>query len=116
MTEDDVLSGEGEYSRFAFDALRAEEIGTTPSLDSFVYQLLGENARLTETELTTAFARTGANLEEAVGLIDRMIRLGVLGVETRPDHFEYSDDESDLRRNKGLARGVARIGGGGSTV
>ena len=110
VEEADVLRGEQEYSRYAFDAIQVEDVGSTTPLEPFLYELVGETARPTEAAINSAFACAGASSEEATELVGRLVRLGILGLETHLDHFDYTEDEGELRRNQGLADKIAREG------
>jgi hypothetical protein len=95
-------------SRFAFEAIQVEDVGSKTPLEPFLYELVGETARPTDAALGSAFGRAGASSDEVAELTGRLISLGFLGLETRDDHFDYTDDEGELRRNQGLADKIAR--------
>jgi hypothetical protein len=111
VEEADVLRGEQEYSRFAFEAIQVEDVGSKSPLEPFLYELVGETARPTEAALGSAFGRAGASPDEVAELIERLVKLGILGLETHTDQFAYTEDEGELRRNQGLADKIAREGG-----
>jgi hypothetical protein len=108
VEEADILRGEQEYSRYAFEAIQVEDVGSKTPLEPFLYELVGETARPTDAALGSAFGRAGASPNEVAELIDRLVRLGILGLETHNDQFDYTEDEGELRRNQGLADKIAR--------
>ena len=108
VESDDVLRGEAAYSRFAFDAIQAEDGGPDVRLEDVLFELAGQSSCVTGDSLQLACSRAGVSSDALPGVIVRLVQLGVLGVETVLGEFAYTDDERELQRNQALADRLAR--------
>jgi hypothetical protein len=76
-------------------------------LEEAVFSLAGGPAVLSESDLASCL---GASWSER--LLLQFLQCQFLGIETRPGHFEHSDDPHLLSRNRALGKAFAAQRGG----
>jgi hypothetical protein len=102
VEEGDVIAAEAQYSQFAHSVMGVENDLESGVLEEAVFNLAGAPAVLNGMELAEC---VGQSWNES--LLAQLLRCQFLGVETRSDHFEYSDDSQLLARNQALGRALA---------
>jgi hypothetical protein len=103
VEEADVLTAEAQYSQFAHSVMAIENDLESGLLEEAVFCLAGGSAVLTEAEIASAM---GARWSEM--LLLQLLQCQFLGIETRPGHFEHSDDPHLLARNRALGKTFAQ--------
>lgn len=102
IEEEDVITAEQDYSRFALDALLVEG-STSEELDSVLLEFAGCASVLDMSEaldlITAATTKTPAD-----DVLSRLLRANFLGLETSEDVFDYPADEQAEQRARVLAR------------
>jgi hypothetical protein len=111
VEEDDVLTAEQEYSRFAKQMLMVESAGFVTGLEDVLLAFAGAPTILDRITALARLADSGYS-GDASSIVDALIALGFFGLEIRPSEFEFSADLSIDPRSVALARTVAKSSGG----
>lgn len=107
VEEQDVLDAEVVYSQFAFEAIQVESVGTEWPVEELLYAFAGCPRRLEEADaLDLVAAAVGGEAGRTV--VEHLVGLSFLGVETSAERFEYAEDPGDLRRLLALSAGYGR--------
>ncbi len=104
VEEEDILTAEEAYSQFAFDAIKIEDPELSRRLENAFVEFAGGPAAFGQDELSIVLQRADLEPSEHVRALDQLRDLSFLGVEIRPDEFDFSDDPSAKRRADVLAR------------
>lgn len=107
VSAEDVLKAEEAYSQFAFEALQVEYGEADPPLQDVVYEFAGGPSVMDRQELEEAFDRAGVSEQMRGELLERLLELSFLGVETRDTEFEFFEASTDTSRTMVLARRLA---------
>jgi hypothetical protein len=113
VEEADVLAGEEEYSKFAFDAVQVEDLGARIPLRDAMYGLVGEISHPTEERVRADFGPMELSEADLSELVQRLVGLGVFGLETHPGQFDYPEDEDERRRDLALTDRLVETSGCG---
>ena len=103
VEEKDILDGEEQYSQYAWDSILVENSSIIPSLENVLLEFVGGKAVLTESTLRQLVTSAGIGIDQADPVIDQLINLTFLGVETACGKFAYADERKELQKNRVLA-------------
>jgi hypothetical protein len=104
VRQDDLRAAEGEYSRFAFEAVQVENGISLSALEAVLYEFIGEHASLDESFVLTILARAGIDLSDQALVIGHLRNLWFLGVQLPDGSTSFSDDAAEQSRDDRLAR------------
>jgi hypothetical protein len=112
VEESDILEAEKSYSKFALDALIVEYGSSLDYLEIVTYEFAGSVQIITRSQaleiISTALeVQQTDSRSTAEEILDDLVRISFLGVETREDKFAYPDRDADLRKAKVLSRKTA---------
>ncbi|WJS91100.1 P-loop ATPase, Sll1717 family [Microbacterium testaceum] len=99
----DVLFAEGQYSKFAFDALIVESDAEEFDLEEILYEFAGVGATMTEDEVNEVLSPA----TDAGAVINWLMRTSFLGVEVAPGEFRHVEGRTNAKRQLRLARRFA---------
>lgn len=102
IEEEDLLSAEVEYSRFALNSLMAENAGQIQSLERLLTQFSLSSEIITELDLLGCIERAGV-IEQPSDVAEFLCELAFLGMEVEPNRFEYLYDEADTAKLRAMA-------------
>lgn len=108
VLEEDILTAEEVYSRYAYEALLVENGITIPEIEAVLFSFLGANVVLTGGQVTTALDASGLPKDRHAAVLGRVLEMSFLGIETKPSHFEFPEVGSDMDR--ALARSAKLYG------
>ncbi|WP_416150249.1 P-loop ATPase, Sll1717 family [Salipaludibacillus sp. HK11] len=91
VEEKDFISAEEKYSHYAFNSVLAEQGNSIESLESLLYEFVGEPCIINKIELEEILKR--ANVYNTEETIDLICELTFIGLETRLNHFEYINED-----------------------
>lgn len=97
IEESDMLQAEETYSSHALTSLLVELRPQIPFVDDLILQFAGK-AIASLSEIRHFLNVVGISLDEIEKIIDLLCEAAFLGVETRPNHFEYFFDEENMKR------------------
>lgn len=101
ITESDLLSAQEEYSNWVFKSIIVENGISIEQMEEFMYNLLGENQILSETEIRDIAIKSKIKFEhenQFDGFIDHLVSLTILGREVKAEKFEYEYEfDSDIK-------------------
>jgi len=107
VEEKDIRGGEAEYSRFALNSLIVEAIVKIPKVENLLNDFVQSSELVTEHDVDSRTLRAGMQETDKRMVIDWLVRLTFLGLETAPGRFEFLYDEQDLRKLEAMARKTA---------
>lgn len=113
VEEGDVLEAQKQYSQYALDSVLAEEDISTARLQGILFEFIGCQARLSETELDRILTQAKVPSDERDGAVDELCSLSFLGVEASEGDFRFANDPQEHRKNLVLARRLAKERGRG---
>jgi len=106
IEEEDLLSAELEYSRFALNSLLAENAGQIQRFETLLAQFSLSTEIVSELDLLACIERAGVT-EKPSDVIDFLCELAFLGMEVEHDRFEYLyDEENTAKLNAMASRGA----------
>lgn len=100
---DDLREAERVYSKFAFDVLLVENSGEFGSMQAILYGFLGESAVMDARAVAAALTSAGMPTDDHPRIVGYLRSLAFLGVEVRPDEFDFAEDPRDRERANALA-------------
>jgi hypothetical protein len=103
VEERDILDGEKQYSQYALDSILVENGITVPQLESVLFEFVGAQAVLTEETVKELVAKADIPREKLDAVVEHLVKLSFLGVETSNQVFAYSDEPRELRKNNVLS-------------
>lgn len=103
ITQDDILSAERDYSKFATDALIVESMSEGVPLSTAVLEMAGLDATLSKDDLDVMMSP----FDDPEKMIMWLVRSSFLGVETSRGVFEHIEGEEEARRHINMARRLA---------
>lgn len=107
IEEDDIVSAEYEYSRYAIDAILVENSVTLPQLEDALYEFAGCPAIVPESQVTEFLLKAAIPAEKHASVIEHFIGLSFLGMEVDRGQFVFSDEPREFKKNLVLANKVA---------
>lgn len=111
VEEGDILAAETEYSQFALEAAKVESGVSLPRVEEILYEFVGNEAVVTETEVRELVDSLGIDAR-AEDVIDHLCAVSFLGVEKRPGVFAFVTESSEMKKVRTLGeRFASRTGG-----
>jgi hypothetical protein len=112
VEEEDLLSAESEYSRFALNSLLAENAGQIQNLEKLLAQFSLSPEIITELDVLACIERADVN-EKPSDVANFLCELAFLGMEVEQNRFEYLyDEENTVKLNAMAVRGAELNGNG----
>lgn len=108
IEEEDILSAESKYSQYVLDTIIVENGVTVEEIESVLYEFAGSKIILTESELVNLIHDAGIPDERVESIIEHLVDLSFLGIETQPDQFKFIYDEQDKHISVALAKKILR--------
>jgi len=102
IEEEDLLSAEEEYSRFALNSLLAENAGQVQKLERLLAQFALSREVLTELDLLSCIERADVK-ERPSDVVEFLCELAFLGMEVELNRFEYLYDEENASKMNAMA-------------
>jgi hypothetical protein len=102
IEEEDLLSAESEYSRFALNSLLAENAGQVRNLEKLLPQFSLSNEVITELDLLAYIERAGVQ-ERPSDVVNFLCELAFLGMEVEHNRFEFLYDEESGAKLSAMA-------------
>jgi hypothetical protein len=112
VEEKDILDGEKVYSQYALDSVLVENGVTIPQLQAVLYEFVGDKSILSETSVLLKVTDACIAPEKAADVINHLVSLTFLGLETSEGHFSYSDEAKELMKHSILADRIVKLRGG----
>lgn len=103
VEENDVLDGERQYSQYAVDSILVENGITLPELEAVLIEFAGSTPIVSEPEALRYIAKVGIPEPRRQHVIEHLVSLTFLGIETQAGRFAFSDDPRESRRNRALS-------------
>jgi len=106
FTEEDVKDAYIEYSEWVFSSILVENGIAIKQMEDFLYELVGESAILTFTDIVSKADNAKINFKDEDSkekFIDHLVALSILGRETKPGEFSFNYDLENDRKSKILA-------------
>jgi len=103
VEERDIFDGEKQYSQYAMDSILVENGITIPQLESVLFEFIGVRPVVNETEVRKLVAQAGITREKLDDVVNHLVKLSFLGVETFEEGFAFADEPRELKKNKVLA-------------
>jgi hypothetical protein len=112
VEERDILDAEKQYSQFAIDSILVENGVTIKQLEAIIYEFVGAEPVLDESQVFDILSRTGVEPDKAESVLKHLCNLTFLGVEVDRDVFRFADDQAENLKNGILAQRLtlSRIG------
>jgi hypothetical protein len=104
IEEEDVLAAEVAYSRFAFDALLVENGITIEVLEQVLFEFLDSSPTMTRDEVLEHVSAIPVSSKTSDEVLDHLLLLTFLGIETHDGRFDYADSEETRQRLVVLGR------------
>ncbi|MBL8216019.1 MAG: hypothetical protein JNK87_35175 [Bryobacterales bacterium] len=105
----DVLDAERQYSQYALDSILVENGITTPQLEGVLLEFLGLRSIVAHSEVTSCILKAGIASEQAQDVVQYLVKLSFLGLETSRGQFAYTDEARELNKNWILARRLTSL-------
>ncbi len=99
----DLVFAEGQYSKFAFDALVVESDAEDFDLEEILYEFAGVAATMTEAELMEVLDSAA----DPGAVTNWLMRTSFLGVEVSPGEFRHVEGRTNAKRQLRVARRFA---------
>lgn len=103
IEEDDLITAEQRYSKYAVDALINENVALYPNLDSFLYELIGESSVLSFGEIAEIAEKAQIPPSRINAFIEHLTDQWFFGLETSRGNLDYLYIHADQRRIKAKA-------------
>jgi hypothetical protein len=103
VEERDILDGEKQYSQYALDSILVENGITVPQLESVLFEFVGAAPIVSEPTAKELIAKAISSKDKIDGVLDHLVRLSFLGVETTEGVFSYSDEPREFTKNRVLS-------------
>lgn len=103
VEEEDFVSAELAYSRFAFEALLVENGITIELFQRVLFEFLGSAPTFTEDIAKGTIREAGVDEEDVIRVFERLKAVSFLGVETTKDGFLFPEFDRDGERARVLA-------------
>jgi hypothetical protein len=98
ILDNDIVSAYGDYSNWIFKSILVENGITVKQMESFMYNLLGENVIMTSDQIKAFMLKADIDTQDVPKFIDHLVSLSILGRETKLNHFEYEFEfDSDIK-------------------
>ena len=108
IEEEDILEAEKQYSQYVFESVKVENTLPDINLDDVIFEFVEMPAILPKSEVSDTLQSAGISEEMIERVIDVLHDLTFLGLEVEEDRFVFSDAPEVSRKNKTLARRLAR--------
>lgn len=97
----DLTDAQKQYSEFAISTITAEypEFGS-----KLQYEFMGCDLIMTEKEVCSRIQKVGIEEIDALAVIDNLVLLSFLGLETDKDEFRFAEDPGELKRLNALSQ------------
>ena len=106
ITSDDLKSARKDYSNWVFKSILVENGITITQMENFMYNLMGENAILSEERIKKLAVDADITINSSSDLekfIDHLVSLTILGREIKELTFEYEYEFDNDMKIKALA-------------
>lgn len=100
---EDMLEARKHYGDFLIRNISVEYQARGASFQEILYQLLGEPAIITRGTLEEKLRGCSVPDNDHDHVIDELLRVSFLGINTRNSHFAFPDDDVSLQKFKVLA-------------
>lgn len=104
IEENDIISAEQQYSRFALDSLLVETGSRISRMEDLIYEFAGMPEIITAGQIKAAMDTAGLSAASLSDIIDNLAELTFLGFETGANRFEYMYDEDTKSKLQVMAR------------
>jgi hypothetical protein len=104
MEERDILQAEKEYSEYAFDTLLAETETQFEQIEALLYEFVGTDEIVTRKRIAEFVKAASIPKSKTEYVVDLLFEAMFLGLETRPDHFEFLFEPSKKKVLQKLAQ------------
>jgi len=106
VTEGDIATAEIEYSKFALDSIRTENVGRIPNFDDVILEFSTCKSTLAKSEVEQVIA---SQVDESLvaSVIDYLCDLSFLGLEIADGKFSFVEEVDEIKRNRVLAQKLA---------
>ena len=98
VDEDDIKTAEEEYSQYAYEALLVEDGVTVPEMEDALLTFLGAPQIQTRASVISKLEGQPLLAGRADALVNKLIDMSFLGVETKPEVFENPAVGSTMKR------------------
>jgi len=99
--QEDLKSAHADYSNWIFKSILVENGITITQIEDFMYNLMGEEAIMTDTRIKKLAEEANINVDSAEDLerfIDNLVSLTIFGREIKDSEFEYEYEfDSDIK-------------------
>ncbi len=102
---DDLLSARERYSRYVFGSVQSEDDPQRNKMEAVLYEFAGCPRTLSETEVRTRIAKSGAVAMEIDFYLNLLCDVNFMGIRTS-EGYEYSEDET---RREGMLQVARRL-------
>lgn len=101
INEDDIVSAHSDYSNWIFKSIIVENGITISQMESFMYNLMGENKILTEVDIKKIALNSDIDVNSRESLdkfIDHLVSLTIFGREIKESLFEFEFEfDNDIK-------------------
>jgi hypothetical protein len=104
IEEEDLISAEQQYSRFALDSLFVETGSRISNMEELIYEFAATSEIVTTNQIKSAMDMAGLGAASLIDIIDSLSELTFLGLETAANRFEYMYDEDSKAKLQVMAR------------
>ena len=101
-----MLEAEKQYSQYALDTIEAEATAALATPKDLLYEFIGATEILERESIERFMSNARISSDQFQDGIDYLTGFGFLGLEVRPDQFNFAADENELERNLVLSRKV----------
>ncbi|MES3016749.1 MAG: hypothetical protein V4721_03175 [Bacteroidota bacterium] len=103
IEENDLTSAYKDYSNWVFKSILVENGITITQIETFMYQLMGENAIITSDDIAIFMKKSEIGVDKLAKFIDHLVSLSVIGREVAIGKFEFEYEFDSDTKIKTLA-------------
>lgn len=92
VTESDVLQAEQDYSTYALDSVKVENMPVAETMEEVLVQLMYGTSVVEASELQSKLDAGGVASQQRDEMIDLLVASSILGREVDDDHYEFAED------------------------
>jgi len=108
ITKNDIFQAEKRYSRYALDSLLVENGFRVSNVEELLYGFVGSPSVISAEVVVDAMKEARISEDKLDEVVELLIDLTFLGVETRPDQFNFLHNEDERQKLMAMASKMAR--------
>lgn len=108
IEEVDIIQAQENYSRHVFETLLTETKALFEKIENVLYEFAGREEVVTEADIRQIMKESGISPDDYERLLDLLYENTFLGLEVKPDTFEFLYDSSKRPVLEKLARDTAK--------